>query len=104
MSNTGLAKASTDTNGDSHIYACANCDQRFRTNRGLNQHLRSCYLKNKISNVQTPYERNEGDAKDQTFDDSNIEIPDISTPSLRCKWGNYQDYLFERNLSLAYEK
>ena len=35
------------------IYACANWDQRFRTNRGLNQHLRSCYLKNKISNVQT---------------------------------------------------
>ena len=25
-------------------------------------------------------------------------------PSLRYKWGNYQDYLFERNLSLAYEK
>ena len=27
-----------------------------------------------------------------------------STQSLRYKWGNYQDYLFERNLSLAYEK
>ena len=105
MSNTGsdrLPKASTDANGDSHI--CAECDRRFRTNRGLNRHLRSCYLKNKMTNVQTSYERNEDDAKDQTSDDSNIEIPDISTLSLRYKWGNYQDYLFERNLSLVYKK
>ena len=108
MSNTGsdrLANASTDANGDSHV--CAECDRSFRTNRGLNQHLkhlRSCYLKNKITDVQTPYERKEDEANDQTSDDSNIEIQDISTPSLQYKWGNYQDYLFERNLSLAYEK
>ena len=25
----------------------ADCDQRFHTNRGLNQDVRSCYLKNK---------------------------------------------------------
>ena len=87
MSNTGsdrLANASTDANGDSHI--CAECNRRFRTNRDLNQHRRLCYLKNKITHVQTPYERNEGDANDQTSDDLNIEIPDISTPSLRYKW------------------
>ena len=28
----------------------------------------------------------------------------LQLPSLRYKLGNYQDYLFERNLSLAYEK
>ena len=105
MSNTGsdkLANASTDANGDSHV--CAECDRRFRTNRGLNQHLRLCYLKNKITDVQTPYERKEDKANDQTSGDSNIGIHDILTPSLQYKWGNYQDYLFERNLSLAYEK
>ena len=59
----------------------------------FNQHLRSCYLKNKITDVQTPYERKEDKANDQTY---------ISTLSLRYKWGNYKDYLFERNLSLAY--
>ena len=63
-----------------------------------------CYLKNKITDVQTPYERMEEEANDQTSDDSNIEIQDISTQSLRYKWGYYQDYLFERNLSPAYEK
>ena len=75
MSNTGsdkLANASTDANGDSHV--CAECDRRFRTNRGLNQHLRLCYLKNKITDVQTTYERKEDKANDQTSDDSHFEI------------------------------
>ena len=105
MSNTGsdrLANASTDANGDS--YVCAECDRRFRTNRGLNQHLRSGYLKNKITDVQAPYERKEDEANDQTSGDSNINIHDILTRSLHYKWSSYQDYLFERNLSLACEK
>ena len=67
----------------------------FLYKQRLNQHLRLCYLKNKITDVQTPYERMEDEANDQTSDDSNIEIQDISTQSLRFKWGNYQDYLFE---------
>ena len=102
MSKTGserLANAKTDANGDSHI--CADCERRFLKKRGLNQHLRSCYLKNKITEVQTSYEKNEDDANDQTSDDSNNEIPDISTPSLRHKLDSYQDCLFERNISLA---
>ena len=96
MSNTGsdrLVNTSTDANGDSHV--CAKCDRCFCMNRGLNQHLRSCYLKNKITDVQTPYERKEDKANDQTY---------ISTLSLRYKWGIYKDYLFERNQSLTYEK
>ena len=70
-----------------NTHICAECDVRFRKNRGLNQHFRSCYLQKKITDAQTPYERNEGDAKDQTSDDSNIEITETSTPSLRYKWG-----------------
>ena len=96
MSNTGsyrLTNASVDANGDSHI--CVECDQHFHTNKGLNQHLRSIHLKNKTTDVQTPYEANQDDASDQPSDDSNIETPDISTPSLWYKWGNDQDYLFE---------
>ena len=50
--------------------------------RDLNQRLISCYLNNKITDVQALYERNKDDEKDQTPEDSNIEIPDISTPSL----------------------
>ena len=89
MSNTRsdrFANSSTDANGDFHI--CVECDRHFCTNRGHNQHLRLCYLKNKIIDVQTPYERNEDDATDQTPDDSNTEIPDNSTYDilLRYKW------------------
>ena len=89
MSNTRsdrFANSSTDANGDFHI--CVECDRHFCTNRGRNQHLRLCYLKNKIIDVQTPYERNEDDANDQTPDDSNIEIPGNSTSDilLRYKW------------------
>ena len=105
MSNTGsdrLTNASTDANGYSHI--SAERDRRFRTKRCLNQHLRLCYLKNKVTDIQTPYDRNEDDAKDQTSDDSNIEIFDIPTPLQLCKWGNHQDYLFQRNLSLTSKK
>ena len=90
MSNTGSDKftnATTNANGDFHI--CDEFDWRSCTNRGFNEHLRSCYLKKKITYVQSPHERNEGDRNDQTSDDSNIEIPHISTPSLRYKWANY---------------
>ena len=82
-----LANASTDANGEFHI--CGECDRRRKTKSLMFKH----HMKEK-----------EDEANDQTSDDSNIEIPDISTPSLRYKWSSYQDYLFERNLSLAYEK
>ena len=98
MSNTGperLANASTDANGVSYI--CAKCDRHFLTNGGLNQQLRACYLKNKISDVQTLYKTKKDEANDQKTDDSNIEIPEISTSLLQYKWDNYQDYLSERN-------
>ena len=63
-------------------------------NRGFNQHLKSCCLKNKIPDVQTPYKRKEDEAKDQISDDSNIGIHNTSTLSLQYKWDNCQDYLF----------
>ena len=47
---------------------------------------------------------NEDDANDQIFDESHIQIPDNLTPRVRYQWENYQNYLFERNLSLTYEK
>ena len=57
--------AGTDANEDYHI--CADNDRHFRTKNGLHQHLRSCYLRNKITDVQRAYS-NEDDANDQTSD------------------------------------
>ena len=101
MSSTGssrLANASTDANGNSHI--SAECDRCFCTNRGLNQHVRSGYLKKK----SLMFKHHMKEIKTMQKIKHLIEIPDISTPSLRYKWGNYQEYLFERDLSLAYKK
>ena len=71
MSNTGshrLVNASTDASGDSHIRT--DSDRSFRTNRALNnKYLRSYYLKNRITDVQTPYEWREDDANDQISED-----------------------------------
>ena len=44
--------------------------------------------------VQTPYERKEDEKNDLVSDNSNIEIPDISTPSLWYKWANYKVICF----------
>ena len=79
-SNTGfnrLVNTSTDANGDSHI--CADCNQRFHTNRSLNQHVRSCYLKNKNPDFQTPYERNTGN---ETIKHQKIQILRLVTVQL----------------------
>ena len=66
--NDRLTNASTDENGDSHI--CTDCDRPFRTNRAHNnKYLRSCSLKNRIIDVQIPYERREDDANDQIPED-----------------------------------
>ena len=62
MSNTGSDRLAYV---DSHI--CPNCDRIFCRSRGLNQHLRSCYPKNKITDVQTPYERYKDDANTWRF-------------------------------------
>ena len=78
MSNTGsdkLPNASTNGNGYSHI--CASCDLISTLDHVIGR---------KKSDVQTRYEINENDENDQTSDYSNIEIPDISAPSLRYKW------------------
>ena len=47
-------------NGDGHIYH--QCDRTFRSNRGLNQHLRSCKQNtttNTLDELETSNERNE---------------------------------------------
>ena len=75
----------------------------FRYKQSLNQHLKSCYLKKKITDVQTPYERKKDEARSNIWW---LKYWDSGyfNPSLRYKWGNYQNFLFERKLSLAYEK
>ena len=81
MSNAGsdrLANASTDANGDSHVYA--DSDRRFRKNRGLNTLGNVIWRKKSLMFKHYLYESNKVDANDETPEDSNIEIPNVSTP------------------------
>ena len=75
------------------------CDRRFRTNRGLSQHLGSCQSKNINSTVSDTVTTTD----ENTLLD-NQSFGNIKTPEERDKWGRYDSYQFEENLSLVYEK
>ena len=80
-------------------YQCTICDRRFRTNRGLSQHLRSCQSKNINSTVSDAVI-----ATDKNTLIDNKCLGNIKTAEVRYKWGRYDSYQFEENLSLVYEK
>ena len=63
-------------------YQCTICDRRFRTNRGLTQHLRSCNFKNISFNVSdTVIATGENTLLD------NESLRNIEIPEVRYKWG-----------------
>ena len=80
-------------------YQCTICDRRFRTNRGLSQHLRSYQFKNTNSIVSGTVT-----ATDENALLDNQSLGNIETPEVQYKWGRYDSYQFEENLSLVYEK
>ena len=80
------------------LYQCTASDRYFRTNRGLSQYLRSFHSKNIYSTIS-----------DVSTTDENTQLHkqslgNIKTPEVRYKWGIYDSYQFEENLSLVYEK
>ena len=80
-------------------YQCTICDRCFCTNRGLSQHLRSYQSKNINSTVSDTVT-----ATDENTLLDNQSLGNIETPEVRYKWRRYDNYQFEENLSLAYEK
>ena len=80
-------------------YQCTICHRRFRTNRGLSQHFRSCNFKNINSNVSDTVI-----ATDENTLLDNESLRNIETPEVRYKWGRYDSYQFEENMSLVDEK
>ena len=99
--------ANANINDD--LTKCTICDRTFRSNRGLNQHLRSnqhlrtCQSKSKenVSNVIPATLTAEEDASLSEIID--IES-NVSTDRLHYKWGNFPDNIFEKNVSIVYEK
>ena len=85
-------------NGDDHI--CRHCERTFRSNRGLNQHLRACQ-----QNIGSEY-----DPVKQRHKSIETSINTTgSTTTLRAlqksyTWCNYPSHVFEANVSTVYKQ
>ena len=89
-----IASVRINKNGDDHI--CRHCDRTFRSNRGLNQHLRSC--KQNIGREYKPAkERQECTETSKSTAGSTTMS---SAPQKSYTWSNYPSDVFEAKYQL----
>ena len=93
-----IASVRINENGDDHI--CRHCERTFRSNRGLNQHLRS-RKQNIGSECEPAKERHECI---ETSTNATGSTTTSSAPQKSYTWGNYPSYIFETNVSTVYEQ
>ena len=93
-----IASVRVNENGDDHI--CQHCERTFQSNRGLNQHLRSC-KKNMRSEYEPAKERHECI---ETSTNTTGSTTTSSAPQKFYTWGNYSSHVFEANVSTVYEQ
>ena len=85
-------------NGDDRI--CRHCERTFRSNRGLNQHLRSCK-----QTIRSKYElAKERHECIETSTNTTGSTTTSSAPQKSYTWGNYPSLVFEANVSTVYEQ
>ena len=89
-----IASVRINENGDDHI--CRHCERTFRSNRGLNQHLRSC--KQNIGSGYDPAK--ERHKCIETSTNTTGSTTTSSAPQKSYTWGNYPSHVFEANVSL----
>ena len=88
-----IASVRINKNGDEHI--CRHCEKTFRSNRGLNQHLRS-----RKQNIESEYEP--AKEKHECIETS-TKILHVRKLSLPCIWGEctnciWTDIILEEEL------
>ena len=93
-----IASVRINDNGDDRI--CRHCERTFRSNRSLNQHLRSC-KQNIGSKYELAKERHECI---ETSTNTTGSTTTSSAPRKSYTWGNYPSHVFEVNVSTAYEQ
>ena len=81
-------------NGEDQI--CRPWERTFRSNRGLNQHLRSCK-----QNIRSEYEPAK---KRHECLEASTNTTKSSAPQKSYTWGNYPSHLFEANVSTVYKQ
>ena len=92
-----IASVRINENGDDHI--CRHCERTFRSNRGLNQHLRS-FKQNIGSEYEPAKERHECIETTNTTGSTTT----WSAPQKSYTCGNYPSHVFEANVSTVYEQ
>ena len=85
-------------NGDDHI--CWHCEQTFRSNSGLNQHLRWCKQKMR-SECEPANGRHE---HIETTANTKVSTTTLSAPQKSCTWGDYPSHVFEANVWTVYKE
>ena len=89
-----IASVRINENGEDHI--CRHWERTFRSNRGLNQHLRSCK-----QNIRSEYEPAK---KRHECLEASTNTTKSSAPQKFYTWGNYPSHLFEANVSTVYKQ
>ena len=90
-----IASVRINENGDDHI--CRHCERTFRSNRGLNQHLKQ--------HIGSEY----GPAKErhdciETSTNTTGRTTTSSAPQKSYTCGNYPSHVFEANVSTVYKQ
>ena len=93
-----IASVRINENGDDHI--CRHCERTFRSNRRLNQHLRSC--KQNIGSKSEPVKKRHKCIETST--NTTGSTTRSSAPQKFYMWGNYPSQVFEANVSTVYEQ
>ena len=93
-----IASVRINDNGDDRI--CRHCERTFRSNRGLNQHLRSCK-----QTIRSKYElAKERHECIETSTNTTGSTTTSSAPQKSYTWGNCPSLVFEANVSIVYEQ
>ena len=93
-----IASVRINENGDGHI--CRHCERTFRSNRSLNQHLRSCK-----QNIRSEYEpAKERHECIETSTNTTGSTTTSSAPQKSYTWGNCPSHVFEANISTVYKQ
>ena len=77
-------------NGDDHI--CGHCERTFRSNRGLNQHLKWC-KQNMGSECEPANGRHE---HIETSANAKVSTTTSSAPQKSYTWGNYPSHVLRQ--------
>ena len=115
-----IMEENNDLEGRHNEHECTTCKRSFRTVRGLNQHQRCCLKSSSGANKLThppPINVPVNDTEQHTQSsndmkktpDSPLEPPPVidsvnGTKQLLYKWGIYNNDIFEKHLSVAYER